>query len=77
VINLCNAPLNQPCEITTITANDAFVDHLYSLGLIPGAEIKLFAKIAFGGPVAVSLRGSRIALRRQDAACIGVRAIAN
>lgn len=75
MFNLCTAPLHQTCEITEITANPTFVDHLYSLGLIPGAEVQLFAKIAFGGPVAVSLRGSRIALRREDAACIGVRAL--
>jgi Fe2+ transport system protein FeoA len=77
MLTLCNAPLNQPYTITEVTATDTFTDRLYSLGLIPGAEVQLFAKIAFGGPVAVSLRGSRIALRRQDAACIGVRALTN
>ena len=76
MLNLCNAPLNHPVEITAITATDAFLDRLYELGLIPGAEVQLFAKVAFGGPIAVSLRGSRIALRRQDAACIGVRSLA-
>ena len=77
MLTLCSAPLNQLCTITEVSATDAFMDRLYSLGLIPGAEVQLLAKIAFGGPVAVSLRGSRIALRRQDAACIGVRALTN
>jgi len=77
LLTLCNAPLHHPVEITSITAPDTFMDRLYELGLIPGAEVQLFAKVAFGGPIAVSLRGSRIALRRQDAACIGIRALAH
>jgi ferrous iron transport protein A len=51
------------------------MNRLYELGLIPGAEVQLFAKVAFGGPIAISLRGSRLALRRQDAECIGVRTL--
>lgn len=76
MLTLSNAPLHQPVEITDIQADASFTDHLYTLGLMPGETVQLFAKVALGGPVALMLRGSRLALRREDAACIGVRPLA-
>jgi ferrous iron transport protein A len=43
---------------------------LQEMGFTPGAEVQLVAKAAFGGPMAFSLRGTTIALRRSDADCV-------
>jgi len=62
--------------VVGIDAAPSFAERLYELGFVPGAEVELVAKIAFGGPLAVSVRGSRFALRRQDAQCVLVRSVA-
>jgi Fe2+ transport system protein FeoA len=43
---------------------------LQEMGFTPGAEVRLVAKAAFGGPMAFALRGTTIALRRSDADCV-------
>ncbi len=43
---------------------------LQELGFTPGATVKLVARAAFGGALAVQLRGTTIALRQTDAACV-------
>jgi ferrous iron transport protein A len=43
---------------------------LQELGFTPGATVRMVARAAFGGALAVQLRGSTIALRRTDAACV-------
>jgi Fe2+ transport system protein FeoA len=43
---------------------------LQEMGFTPGAEVRLVAQAAFGGPLAFALRGTTVALRRSDADCI-------
>ena len=43
---------------------------LLEMGFTPGAEVRLVARAAFGGPLAFALRGTTVALRRSDADCI-------
>ena len=45
---------------------------LQELGFTPGATVRLVAKAAFGGAMAFQVRGSTIALRRADAACVEI-----
>jgi len=45
---------------------------LQEMGFTPGCDVRLVAKAAFGGPMAFQLRGSLVALRRADAACIEI-----
>lgn len=50
----------------------ALRSRLYESGFTPGASVRLVAKAAFGGAMAFQVRGSTIALRRADAACIEI-----
>jgi Fe2+ transport system protein FeoA len=43
---------------------------LLEMGFTPGQEVTPIASAPFGGPVAVALRGTLIALRSAEAACI-------
>lgn len=43
---------------------------LQEMGFTPGVEVRLVARAAFGGPIAFALRGTTVALRREDAHCI-------
>ena len=45
---------------------------LADLGFLPGHEVFVLARAAFGGPLAVRVGGSTFALRREEAACIPV-----
>ena len=45
---------------------------LQEMGFTPGCPVRLVAKAAFGGPMAFQVRGSLVALRRSDAACVEV-----
>jgi ferrous iron transport protein A len=45
---------------------------LMELGFTPGQEVKLIAKSPFNDPLAVSVRGTIIALRANEAECIKI-----
>ena len=45
---------------------------LMEMGFTPGQEITVVAKSVFKCPVAVSVRGTIIALRKQEAECIHI-----
>lgn len=45
---------------------------LMELGFTPGQEVKLIAKSPFKEPLAVSIRGTIIALRKDEAECIKI-----
>lgn len=45
---------------------------LLDLGFTPGQEIVLMNRSPFQDPIALSLRGTIFALRRQDAVCIKI-----
>ena len=45
---------------------------LLELGFTPGQEVTLVAKSPFNDPLAVSIRGTVIALRNSEAECIKV-----
>lgn len=48
---------------------------LLSLGFTPGSIISLVSKVAFGGPLAIKVKGSTIAIRQADAQSILVQPI--
>ena len=57
---------DETVKIMAINGASKFQERLQEMGLIPGTVVSLISKIAFGGPLALHVRGSKIALRRQD-----------
>ena len=57
-----------PGETATVSAIEKFSlsDRLRDLGFTPGTKIKCLHKAPFGDPVAFGVRGTVIALRRED-----------
>ena len=49
-----------------------FCLRLLEIGFTPGQEVTLLAKATFKDPVAVSIRGTIIALRKNEAECIKI-----
>jgi ferrous iron transport protein A len=60
------------------TISDIDVDHpshqrIIEIGFTPGQEIELMNKSIFNDPVAFSVRGSLVAIRKNEADCIKVK----
>jgi len=58
-----------------VTINGINIEHpsakrLLEVGFTPGQEIEVVNKSVFNDPIAISVRGTVIALRKSDADCI-------
>ena len=58
--------------IKEIAGDPVLVERLYEIGFAPGESIELQSKVLFGDPIVVSIRGTSIALRKEEAQCIEV-----
>jgi Fe2+ transport system protein FeoA len=70
--NITQLSKDQEACIRTVSGHADLSSRLQELGFTPGTKIRLVAKAAFGGAMAFQVRGSTIALRRADAACIEI-----
>lgn len=68
--NLSQMSNGQAAMIRDLGGHPTLRSRLQELGFTPGATVRLIARAAFGGALAVQLRGTTIALRRADAACV-------
>lgn len=55
-----------------VEATDGIGRRLLDLGFIPGTPVRVVRRAPLGDPIAFELRGSRICLRRREAARIQV-----
>lgn len=70
--NISQLGYGQEASIRLVRGHSTLSERLQELGFTPGASVRLVAKAAFGGAMAFQVRGSTIALRRADAACIEI-----
>lgn len=63
---------SQTATIRDVTGHPGLRARLQELGFTPGATVRLVARAAFGGALACQIRGSMVALRRDDACCVKV-----
>jgi len=62
----------QNATVRGVTGHPVLRARLQELGFTPGSNVRLVARGAFGGAMAFQVRGSTIALRRADAACVEI-----
>ncbi|HQF54652.1 MAG TPA: FeoA family protein [Fibrobacteria bacterium] len=70
--NISQLGNGQEASIRRVGGHSSLSQRLQELGFTPGATVRLVAKAAFGGAMAFQVRGSTIALRRADAACVEI-----
>ena len=58
------------CDIPA--GHDEHITRLRELGLVPGTKIRVVRRAPMGDPIEVSVRGSRLAMRRSEARHIHV-----
>ena len=68
--NLSQLPPGTLAAICGLTASGDMRRHLMDLGFTPGAGVCPLYSAPSGSPTAYRIRGSTIALRRSDAACV-------
>lgn len=71
-ITLDRLPLSSFGEITSVNCSPNIKRRLLDLGLIAGTKIKPILKNPMGDPVAYEVRGSTIAIRKDDSKLIDV-----
>lgn len=69
---LDGCPVGQAVRIRVIVGDREVCKRLLELGFTPGHEVTPIVAIPLGGPIAIALRGTLVALRRAEAACIEI-----
>ena len=67
---LSSARIGAAVTIAAVEGDPALCFRLLELGFTPGRTVTPLARTPFGGPLAISLRGTIVALRRAEAACL-------
>jgi ferrous iron transport protein A len=60
------------CCIAAVAGNDPVALRLMEMGLLAGEHVEIIGRAPLGDPMALLVRGSRLALRRHDARRISV-----
>ena len=69
---LAHLPVGSGAVISGMPTGHLGLTRLREMGLVPGAKVEMVRRAPFGEPLEVRVRGSNIAMRRTEAACIQV-----
>jgi len=70
--NLAEIRIGETCVILNVECSGAMLRRLLDLGITPGTRVTLLFTGPAKNPIALSVRGTVIALRREDCAKIAV-----
>ncbi len=68
--SLATVPAGTTVRIGTVEGERDVCMRLLEMGFTPGQEVTPVATAPFGGPVAIAVRGTIVALRGSEAACL-------
>jgi ferrous iron transport protein A len=71
-LTLDRLPVGRTATIVRLNGEPARVVRLMELGLMEGETLEMLGAAPFGDPLAIRIRGSRLALRRHEAALIEI-----
>lgn len=69
---LSQLPVGESGIIHSIPTGRTGLTRLRELGLTPGAKVTMIRRALLGDPIEISVRGSRLAMRSQEAAAISI-----
>lgn len=70
--NIAALPVGAAGVVDAIDGLDAVVLRLREMGLVEGSRVVLTRRAPFGDPLEIEVRGTRVCLRRADAARFAV-----
>ena len=73
ITTLDKIPLLKDAEIISLHCSNSFIFRLHEMGWIPGTTVIPLFKSCLSDPIAYSVKGTTIALRKEDAAKIKVK----
>lgn len=59
-------------QVVQVDADEAGIQQLYQVGVVPGIQIQMLAQHPLQGPVVVKIGNQRLAIERQLAALVEV-----
>jgi len=65
-----NLKFGEKVKINDIDTSNPSHQRIMEIGFTPGQEIELISETIFSDPIAFSIRGALIAMRRKEADCI-------
>lgn len=72
--DLSDLPDGAQARVDAVTGEPLLRERLVELGFTPGAEVEVRGRALLGDPIEVRLRGGLLAVRRDEARCVRVRA---
>lgn len=72
LLTLDALPVRTRATVGAPSRSSPVITRLLELGLTPGADVEVVRRAPFGDPIEIALRGTRLCLRRADAAAFGV-----
>ncbi len=72
IITLDHLPVGQSALVESIVDDGPVTKRLMEMGVVPGVKVRVIKSAPFGDPIEVRLMGYNLALRRQEAASVGV-----
>ncbi len=72
---LSDLPEGSSAVIASLLAGRSSLTRLRELGLVPGTKVRILRRAPLGEPIEISVRGSTLAMRNQDAAHISIESI--
>jgi len=74
---LAEMKVGQRARVVRLLVEGLTRRRLLDLGLLPGTEVRAVIKSPFGNPTAYDIRGSVLALRKEDASKIVVKTLSS
>ncbi|NLO98646.1 MAG: ferrous iron transport protein A [Peptococcaceae bacterium] len=75
ILTLDQIPVNAHGVIMGMNTDNIFKKKLTNMGLVEGTEFKVNGRAPLGDPIEISLRGYKLAIRKNDAKKIMVKKI--
>jgi len=72
ISTLAHLEVNASGLIVGFASQSSKIIRLQELGFLPGSEVQIISRSSFDGPITFEVKGSRIALRKEDASEIVV-----
>ena len=73
--SLGGTSLRTPVTISSVGGERSFRRRLLELGLLPGTVVEIIRVAPLGDPLEISLRGSRLSFRREEAAQVRIKPV--
>lgn len=75
-ITLADIPLGQPCLLAGLSAEGRLGQRLADMGFCPGLRATVVRRATLGDPLEVDVAGSRVCIRKAEAAQVDVLLLA-